>query len=603
MTTHPGFGRLLWSCVMALLAIALPASDAHLHAAEKSPAAEASSVPQDEVTSDAIKAWQDKRFGMFIHWGPVALKGTEIGWSRGKEVPAEEYDQLYKQFNPTEFDAVAWAKIAKAAGMKYLVLTTKHHDGFCLWPSKYDDYNISATPFKRDVVGELAAACRAEGIQFCAYYSLPDWRGIDYPLASPGGSVKSETPNMPRHYQLIKDQTKELIDNYGPLGLMWFDGDWEEPWTLEYGNGLYDYLKAIQPDLIINNRVSKTRISPEEQAARGLHIAGDYDTPEQRIGGFDRDMPWETCMTICEQWAWKPHDHLKPLKQCLQSLIQTAGGDGNFLFNVGPMPDGRIEPRQVERLEEMGAWLAKYGDGIYATRGGPFMPGDWGASTCKGNSLYLFVMNWPDVGPLRLPAISRTITASKIRSGGQAVVTQTRDGVEIDVPPADRAEIATVIELTLDGPALSVTPVAVRLRSGSLACHQQATASNVFQNESDYDASRAFDDDSKTRWATDGNVHSAWLQVDFARPTIISQAKIDEPEQLQRVEKFELQYDDGDGWKTFHRGSTIGPQRTIKFAPITARRVRLQILTASDGPTINEFRLFSPQTAATSPSS
>lgn len=590
-------------CALALLMVALLVSDARLLAAEAVPAAQAPADSQGKVTSDAIKAWQDKRFGMFIHWGPVALKGTEIGWSRGKEVSAEEYDELYKQFNPTEFDAGAWAKIAKAAGMKYLVLTTKHHDGFCLWPSKYDTYNISATPFKRDIVGELAAACRAEGIQFCAYYSLPDWRGIDYPLASPGGSVRSANPNMPRHYQLIKDQTKELIDNYGPLGLMWFDGDWEDPWTLEYGNGLYDYLKAIQPDLVINNRVSKTRISPAEKAARGLHIAGDYDTPEQRIGGFDRDMPWETCMTICEQWAWKPNDHLKPLKQCLQSLIQTAGGDGNFLFNVGPMPNGRIEPRQVERLEEMGAWLQKYGDGIYGTRGGPFMPGDWGAATCKGNSVYLFVMNWPDVGPLELPAIDRQITASKIRSGGQAVLKQTADGITIDVSPADRAEIATVIELRLDGPALPLTPVPVRLTSGSLAYGQKASASNVFQNESAYGGSRAVDDDSKTRWATDGNVRNAWLQVDLAEPTVVAQAKIDEPEELQRVQKFELQYDNGDGWTTFHQGTTIGPQRVIEFEPVTARRLRLQIRDATDGPTINEFRLFAPQPKTAAPSS
>lgn len=589
--------RWLVNCTAALLVVGGAVGVLQLVVAEEAPAVSAAVRPTSQATSAAIKAWQAKRFGMFVHWGPVALKGTEIGWSRGNEVPAEEYDELYKQFNPTEFDARAWAKIAKAAGMKYLVLTTKHHDGFCLWPSKYDKYNISATPFKRDVVGELAEACRAEGIQFCAYYSLPDWRGIDYPLASPGGSVKSAHPNMPRHYQLIKDQTKELIDNYGPLGLMWFDGDWEEPWTLEYGNGLYDYLKAIQPNLVINNRVSKTRISPAEKAARGLHIAGDYDTPEQRIGGFDRNMPWETCMTICEQWAWKPGDHLKPLQQCLQSLIQTAGGDGNFLFNVGPMPSGEIEPRQVERLREMGAWLEKHGDGIYATRGGPFMPGDWGAATCKDNSIFLFVMNWPDVGPLRLPAIDRSITASAIRSGGKLTVKQTGDGIEINVPPADRQEIATVIELTLDGPALSIAPLPVKLRSGSLAVGQQASASNVFQNESNYDASRAFDDDPKTRWAADAGVREAWLQVDFEQPTMIDRAKLHEPAEYQRVREFDLQYDNGAGWKSTHRGTEIGPQRLIEFAPVTARRVRLHVLDAKDGPTISEFRLFGPAAA------
>ena len=203
--------------------------------------------------------WREARFGMFVHWGPVSLKGTEIGWSRGAQVPAEEYDQLYKQFNPQKFDADQWVAVAKAAGMRYLVFTSKHHDGFCMWDSEFTDYDIMATPFARDVLRELADACRRHGIRFCTYHSICDWRHPDYPLGSPGGRVKKPSPNMPRYNGYLKNQTKEILEKYGPLGVMWFDGEWEAPWTREHGNELYRELLELQPSLIINNRVSKGR--------------------------------------------------------------------------------------------------------------------------------------------------------------------------------------------------------------------------------------------------------------------------------------------------------------------------------------------------------
>jgi alpha-L-fucosidase len=413
------------------------------------------------ATAETVRKWQAKRFGMFIHWGPVSLKGTEIGWSRGKQVPTEEYDQLYKQFNPTKFDAEEWVKVAEGAGMKYLVITSKHHDGFCLWPSKYTDYHIGNTPFKRDVMKELSAACKKHGIEFSTYHSICDWYHPDYPLGSPGGSSEKPTHNMPRYYQYLKNQTKEIIDNYGPLGIMWFDGEWEKPWTREYGNEIYDYLKKIQPTLVINNRVSKGRHGMAGTTKQSHLNAGDYDTPEQRVGGFNRERPWETCMTICRQWAWKPGDRMKSAGECIQTLLHTVGGDGNLLFNVGPMPDGRIEPRQVERLKEMGAWLEKYGDGVYGTRGGPFKPGKWGASTCKDGNIYLYVMNWRSDDKLVLPPISRKITSYRTRSSGQVLVTQSKGGIEIRLPTEGHDEIATVIELTVDSKAFDISPVEV----------------------------------------------------------------------------------------------------------------------------------------------
>ena len=181
----------------------------------KSPAADA----------DSIRRWQEMRFGMFIHWGPVSLQGTEIGWSRGKEVPKDEYDRLYTKFNPTRFDADEWVEIAKAAGMKYLVITAKHHDGFCLWDSKLTEYDIMSTPLGRDVLKELAEACKRQGIMFATYYSICDWWHPDYPTGSPGGRTRKADPNMDRYITYMKGHLRELIEGYGPLGILWFDGE------------------------------------------------------------------------------------------------------------------------------------------------------------------------------------------------------------------------------------------------------------------------------------------------------------------------------------------------------------------------------------------
>ena len=406
-----------------------------------------------------LRWWRDARFGMFVHFGPVSLKGTEIGWSRGKEVPEEEYDQLYKRFDPRKFDADTWVTVAKAAGMRYLVFTSKHHDGFCMWDSKFTDYDIMATPFARDLLRELAEACRRHDMEFCTYHSICDWRHPDYPLGSPGGRVEKSNSNMPRYSGYLLQQTTELLENYGPLGVMWFDGEWEAPWTREYGNELYRQLLQRQPSLIINNRVSKGRQGMEGTTVQPTLNFGDYDTPEQRVGGFNRQRPWETCMTICEQWSWKPDDELKSRKECIQALIRTVGGDGNLLLNVGPMPDGRIEPRQVQRLKEVGDWLDVNGAGIYGTRGGPFKPDHWGASTCRRDKIYLFVMNWPEQGLLRLPGIPHAIVAWKTLSGGGVTVKQATAGLTVECAGDGRDDIATVIELTLDGNAVAVAPL------------------------------------------------------------------------------------------------------------------------------------------------
>ena len=521
-----------------------------------------------KASEQDVQRWREMRFGLFIHWGPVSLKGTEIGWSRGGErrgtggkgnIPVEIYDNLYKQFDPVEFNADEWVQIAKDTGMKYLVFTSKHHDGFSMFDSKLTDYKITNSPFKRDVVKELSDACHKAGLKLGFYYSPVDWYHPDY-----------RTENHARYIKYLHGQLRELCSNYGKVDIIWFDGlggtakDWDS-------ENLLKMIRQLQPHVIINNRAG---------------LSADHDTPEQRIGKFQTDRPWETCMTLCQQWAWKPDDQMKSLKQCIDTLVRVAGGDGSFLFNVGPMPDGRIEPRQVTRLKEMGDWLKKYGETIYATRGGPFRPASWMASTHKGNVIYVHILAWPS-DTVTLPPIPKNIVGSSVLTAGAASIKQTNEGIEISVPKAHRQELDTIIKLELDGAAADIVPAS--LPSASLACGKKVTASNVYQNSPAHGPDKAVDDDPATRWATDSDTKQAWLEVDLGKPMTFNQVRISEA--YDRVQEFELQAKDGDKWQTFAHGTKIGEDCSKQFDPVTARFVRLHILKATDGPTIWEFQL------------
>jgi len=515
--------------------------------------------------------WREARFGLFIHWGPVSIKGTEIGWSRGGErrgtggkgdIPLDVYDNLYKDFNPTRFDANEWVALAKSAGMKYLVFTTKHHDGFCEFDSKLTDYKITNSPFKRDVVAELAKACHEQGIRLGFYYSPPDWHHPDY-----------RTANHARYIEYLHGQLRELCTNYGQVDIIWFDGlgGGEKDWD---ARRLTAMIRQLQPKVIINNRAG---------------LAEDYDTPEQTIGGFNNTRPWESCITICQQWAWKPNDRLKSLKQCIRTLARCAGGDGNLLLNVGPMPTGEIEPRQVARLKEMGQWLAKNGASIYGTRGGPYKPAQWGASTHKGNSIYLHIFDGKNV--TLAPFSQRKVVSATLLSGGEVHFQQTDSALSLTLPAEGRDENDTVVELKLDGPAADVPLIGP---PPSLTKGAKATASNVYQkNNRAHGPQMAVDNNSSTRWATDSGTRQAWLEVDLGSPQTIGRVVIDECVDFgQRINKFELQYLEAGAWKTLIEGTTIGSDYSQQFKPVTAQRVRLNILDASEGPTIWEFHLY-----------
>ncbi len=515
--------------------------------------------------------WKDARFGMFIHWGPVSLKGTEIGWSRGKEIPVQEYDSLYLRFNPVLFDAEEWVKLAKEAGMKYIIFTSKHHDGFCMWDTEYNDYNIMNSPFGRDVIGELSAACKKYGIELGLYHSTCDWHHPDFPLTSPGGRTKREVYDLDRYTDYLKNQSVELLEKYGPLLVMWYDVP--QKFDSIRGQGVINHIREIQENIVVNNRTG---------------APGDFDTPEQRLGSYQDDRPWETCMTIARQWAWKPDDIVKSLEQSIHALVRTAGGDGNLLYNVGPMPDGRIETLQAERLREMGEWLSEYGNTIYGTRGGPFKPSDWGVSTRKGNKIYLHILKWHGDSPsIHIPEFGMGIKSCRLTGGGELKHICENGLHQIEIPEDALTPLNTIIEIEVEGNAMDIAPLEVPSQSKS---YLKETSASSAPNPGWRGTSNIVNGDWVGHfWTPDKEDTKPWIEIDLGQEETLSKAIIFEAS--RSIEKFELQCKTGGEWNTVHLGNTIGEKAIIAFPETETRYVRLLITEFSDTPGIYEIIL------------
>lgn len=536
-------------------------------------AAETPKASENKPNPKSVEWFRKARFGMFIHWGPASLGGQEISWSRGAErpglpkddgfdsynarrvgIPRRVYDNFYLKFNPVKFNAEQWVKIAKAAGMKYMVLTTKHHDGFCMFDTAQTNYSIMNSPYGKDICRQLADACHASGMPLGWYYSPTDWFNPDY-----------MSEHHDRYLAYFRNQLQELLTNYGKISVMWFDGGQRLD-----GDAVAAMIRKLQPDTLINSRLPP--------------FPGDFDNPEQTIGAYQDKRLWESCITIGNQWSYRPGDTIKSSKTCIQTLVRCVCGDGNLLLNVSPNPLGEIPPDQVKPLREIGAWLKKYGSSVYGTRGGPYLMDRIGGSTRRGNVIYLHIFNLPgDV--LSLPAIPAKIKRCKAITGGDVRFSQDAGCVTVTLMPNARNAIDTIVQLTLDSPASKIAPVQVP----PITTGEQATASNVYKNLESYGPQMAIDNDLTTRWATDGGVHSAWLAIDMRKNVTVNAARICEG--IARIRRFELQYLAGDDWKAFYQGSTIGPDLTITFPPITARRFRLNILEADEGPTLSEFEL------------
>ena len=325
--------------------------------------------------------WRDAGFGMFIHWGLYAVPAGQYGEEKNHaewiqetaDIPVEEYEKYAEQFNPVKFDAEEWVRIAKDAGMKYIVITSKHHDGFCLWDSKVSDYDIiDRTPYKKDILNQLAEACKNEGIILCFYHSIMDWhhqfaQGINHPDYNFGKGPNQNFSKYSENY--LKPQLVELIKNHGHIGVLWFDGEWIKEWTEDQGKDLYNYLRNIQPDLIINNRIGKGR-----QGMEGMNAyedaAGDFGTPEQEILESSSKMDWESCMTMNDHWGYNKFDeNFKSPEILIHNLIDIAAKGGNYLLNVGPNAQCLIPEKSILLLKEIGKWMKVNSEVIYNSRG------------------------------------------------------------------------------------------------------------------------------------------------------------------------------------------------------------------------------------------
>lgn len=414
-----------------------------------------------------MRWWREARFGMFIHWGLYAVPAGEYKGQRSEHVgewimewaniPRVEYEKFAAQFNPVKFDAREWVSIAKNAGMKYIVITSKHHDGFAMYDSKISNYDIvDATPYHRDPIKELATEAKKQGLKFCFYYSIVDWHYpaayVDAPGKDPtaGNRTTKLKPSGKEEYlKYMRGQLRELITKYDPA-VLWFDGEWQDWWTEADGKELYRYVRSLKPDIIINNRVGKGRQGMQGMNKTDQEYAGDFGTPEQQIPANGLPgVDWESCMTMNTTWGFKSYDDKwKSPEVLIRNLIDIASKGGNYLLNVGPTAEGLIPPASVERLAAIGAWMKVNGESIYGTTASPFPNQlEFGRATSKPGRVYLHVFDWPADGNLRVPRWSDTLARAYLLASPKESLTFTArdDGVSIHLPAKPIDPVATVV--------------------------------------------------------------------------------------------------------------------------------------------------------------
>ena len=395
--------------------------------------------------------FQDARFGLFIHWGVYSVLGDGEWVMNQQQIPVKTYEKIPGFFNPTQFDPKEWVQMAKDAGMKYITITSKHHDGFAMFDSKVSDYNIvKKTPYGKDVLKMLADECRAQGIKLFFYHSQLDWHSADYfPRGFTGGTWtgREEKGDMNKYLDYMDGQLSELLTNYGDVGGIWFDGMWDKPkaeWRLRQ---TYDLIHRLQPAAMVGSNHHLAPFDGEDFQMFEKDLPGHNTTGfsgDQKVG----DLPKETCETINNSWGFNLKDASnKSGKDLIQYLVKAAGYGANFLLNVGPMPNGKIQPEHTALLKQMGEWTKVNGETIYGTRGGPLTPRNWGVTSQKGNKIYVHILNWQDE-TLTLPNLGRKVVSAKMFSDKTPVKFQENDfGLSLSVPKAKMNEIDTIVEL------------------------------------------------------------------------------------------------------------------------------------------------------------
>lgn len=552
-----------------------------------------------QLSSDKMDWWEDAKFGMFIHWGVYAVPagiydGKEVKgygeWimNRGK-IPVAEYKAYARQFNPVKYDPKAWVKLAKEAGMKYLVITSKHHDGFALFDSKVTDWDmVDATPYGKDLLRPLAEACRKEGIKLGFYYSqAQDWshpggaakrhpvrkgwanpdsvRIDEYTLKNNGHWDPTQEGSMDEYLDKIAvPQVKEILENYGELDILW----WDTPTNMTKERA-EKFLPVISryPNLITNNRL-------------GGGYEGDTKTPEQYVPatGFPGHH-WETCMTMNDTWGYKSaDDNWKSTKALLQTLVDIVSKGGNFLLNVGPTAEGLIPESSIERLEEIGVWMKTNGEAVYGTTASPFPYLSWGRCTQNGDTLYLHVFNWPRDRKLNVPLLNKVDKAYLMAD------TQT-------LLKVDRSSGKNIIHLKdkAPDPAVSVIVLELKEKPEILPLPSKDKQVRASSDKDDHRIKNLFDGDPITEWQPADNDQERWVEIDLEQPVAIGTCSVVAPRH-HTGQKIEIQYKEGNDWMTAVEFATKGSGHIEQMKPVSARYFRLKILESKE-PALSEWVL------------
>ncbi len=525
--------------------------------------------------------WREAKFGLFIHWGVYAVPAGKYGdntdygeWiMHSTGMPSAEYKRYSSQFNPVKYDPEAWVKVAKEAGMRYIVITSKHHDGFALYPSDVTDWDVTdATPYGKDLLGPLVDEAKKAGLKMGFYYSqAQDWNhpgGAKARFLEGDGWDEAHKGDFDEYLANIAlPQTKEILSRY-PLDILW----WDTPtWMNEERTRPFVEALEIRPGIITNNR---------------LGIDGDITTPEQfvPVTGYEGD--WETCMTMNRHWGYNAYDDdWKSSEELIHKLIEICSKGGNFLLNVGPTAEGEFPEPCIERLRDMGVWLKVNGEAIYGTTMGPFHYLSWGYATRKGDLLYLHVTDWPENGKLHVPLTSQVVNAALLIQQDEPLNISKESGrIVIDLPAEAADPVATVVLLKL-----GEEPVVMPLASEG----KVITASSEHPG---HPAANAVDGTGLHVWESADSSGISFLEFDMGVPTWIHATGLDEPDRWPRYrQSIRMEMGTDDGWEEIFTAETRGHGLVHKFDPIQVRRVRLYVERAEGPPAIAEWQLYAPE--------
>ena len=523
--------------------------------------------------------WRDAKFGLFLHWGiysvPAGKYGDNTGYGEwimnSAKIPVAEYQAYAKQFNPVKYDPELWVKMAKDAGMKYIVITAKHHEGFAMYPSAASKWNIAdATPYKKDLLGPLVNAAHAEGLKIGFYYSQSqDWNnagGAKAGYKEGEGWDDAQKGSYDDYLDHVAvPQVRELLTRY-PIDVLW----WDTPMFMTSKRVTpLAALTKLRPNLITNNRLGG-----------GL---GDTATPEQFVPVVGYPGDWETCMTMNDHWGYNANDqNWKSSSDLIRKLAEICSKGGNFLLNIGPTAKGEFPPTSIQRLHDLGQWLRVNGDAIYGTTAGPFAYLPWGVATRKGDKLYLHVFDWPKQGGLHVPLENEVSTAGLLAAPGEKLaVGREANSVVVKIPAAAPDAVDSVVVLEIKGePVVQPLPT-VGAKATASASQPGDLPANVL------------DGTAQQVWRAPADVKSAWVQLELAKPVAIAAFGLDEPDVWPRMnQKFTLEAWVDNGWQKLAEGKTVGHGARQAIPVVTAQQFRLTMDCAKGSPGVAELQLY-----------